>query len=267
MFPSEAFTSPAAIATSLESPSAPRILTDTTDPATTTGPHALPKYSEFAFFGASGLHIWRCMDVPWPCEFYEEHYIDNEANLPIDCEALPTKYCSSKFEKAFPGALNFAVKGHTIQGVTERIETLPSIRELAKSTTPGKKVSFIVIQAGYNNLWSSPHIHTFIHLYHDLLVAANTKFPHALILLMQINPVNDKWDDRRVEVNKLINATYSNNASFPFVKTCNIDRFWNLPDGAFDTSVFWDGVHMHPSGYVYYEAGLKDALKTLYNIE
>lgn len=166
---------------------------------------------------------------------------------------------------AFPGGLNFGIGGLTIQGVTSLIQTLPAISELASSTTPGKQVTFIVIQVGYNDLTSTPRADDFVYRYHNLLIAANTKFPLARIFLMQMNPVNNGLNTKRVEINKLIDATYANNASFPYVKTCNIDRFW-YPNGTFDQSVFQDGVHMFASGYIYYEAGLKYGLQTLFGI-
>lgn len=246
-------------------------------------------YSGFLFLGDSLIARWLCFRKGSSASLYPSAecnnvintYFDTVTNLAVDCTVSSSYYCKSAFQSAFPGAITLAVRGYTIQDVTNRARTYQPLQLLSRGSVRGAPtISKIIIEIGTNNLIrQSPVSNTqflagaslqpLIALYNTMLSEVHLKFPRARILLLSVAPHNSDYsvDNRfRASINSLLKTTYTNSLAYPYVRFATITQYfeWFGYPGNVVQAYYVDSVHFSASGYGKFESAIKDSIRTAF---
>lgn len=229
---------------------------------------AIHQFSNFLFLGDSVMMRWASFAEGSNVAYlltYEQYiyiykYFDSPPNLLVDCNKDNNRYCQTAFSHAFRGAMNFGAGGAPIESMTKRVLTSYSINAMSTNLYPHNEIVNVVVLAGLNNL-DAPTPESLIVSYQALFNAIHLKFPIAHIFILSITPVIDKNTQVFVNsVNVLLERTFTRNSLYPFVTYLYVNKFFYSSSGDLDYSVLVGKVHFQLRGYMYFEAGIKDAL-------
>lgn len=245
-------------------------------------------YSNVLFLGDSLIARWLCFTKGGVSPLYPSAecgqviatYFDTSSNLDVHCTNSLNYYCKSAFQSAFRDAITFAVRGYTIDDVTNRIRTYQPLQLLSSGSIPGANIiTTIIIEVGTNNFLRETPVTTaqfiagaslqpLIVMYNTMLTELNIKFPSAKVLLLSVTPHNTDYsvDNRyRDALNQLLKFTYTNSSTFPYVKFTDITQYFMWPNdpGNVVFANYVDMVHFSAKGYGRFETAIKDSLKTL----
>jgi lysophospholipase L1-like esterase len=234
---------------------------------------------DYLFLGDSLFEYWLCFkltdqtsavrdSIPTnECVSFLSTYLDDPLNLELsDCSTKSNWYCSSTFSSEFPGAINIAIRGTTIDYWQNSLEAVtdPSTKNVINLPY----LRYIVIELGANNIRAGNNGLMIAEKYGALLEEVHRIFPYCKILVVSIPPCN--YDTLLLlsttiscpllveQANKNISALISDREKYPYAEFSDITDYFTS-SGNLDDMLNWDSLHLSKLGYEMFAIGVKNS--------